>query len=260
MEPEFKKTKTYDQTPPLLFFGLTIISAAIAISYYWRYAVISNDDAFIYFTMVRNILAGHGPVVNPGDTHSPATSLVWVYLLALLQWMWPAVSITYIAKFTSTTLLFLASVIWCYVFQKPAKELALAAPFAISSILLYRLCPGMDISLSLFVYSLIFFFYFRDRYEYAAALCGVSFFCRGESVVILAPLVAHYIYTAYRAGRLKASIKTLLLSGVCFVSVVCIGLLLQKICLDTPYPSTLKVKILQGQGGWITYQHYLPTY
>jgi hypothetical protein len=260
MEPDSKQTQHKDELPSVLFFALAIISGIVSSCYFWRYSIISNDDAFIYFTMVRNIIDGYGPVVNPGDTHSPATSLVWVYWLSFLQWCFPAVSITFIAKSASTAFLFMASIFWCYVFKKPARELALAAPFAISSILLFRLCPGMDIALSLFVYSIIFFFYFRDKYEYAAALCGFSFFCRGESIIIIAPLILHYLYQAYSAKQLKQSLPQFVRSAICFVSMICIGVLLQKICLDTPYPSTFKVKIIQGLGGWLTYYEYLPTY
>ncbi|MDP8244827.1 MAG: hypothetical protein P9L94_12140 [Candidatus Hinthialibacter antarcticus] len=260
MNSDSQNSKNNDSISPLWFFGLSLLSAGIAISYYWRYTVISNDDAFIYFAMVRNIVAGHGPVLNPGDTHSPATSLVWVYGLAFFHWLAPSAKLTFLSMSISSTLLFFASIFWCYVFQKPAKEAALAAPFAIVSILLFRLCPGMDISLSLFVYSLIFFAYFRGWPEVAAALCGFSFFCRGESLVLIAPLIAHYLYQAYADGRLKESVRRLATSSLSFIGVLCLGLLLQKICLDTPYPSTLKVKILQGMGGWITYWQYLPTY
>ncbi len=220
----------------------------------------SNDDAFIYFAMVRNIAAGHGPVINPGDTHSPVTSLVWVYSLTLLHWLAPTVSLTYLTKLVSATLICLASLVWCFVFQKSAKESALAAPFAIVSILLFRLCPGMDIALSLFVYSLIFLAYFRGHLFLAAGLCGFSFFCRGESAVLIAPLAAHVLFTAYCDNRTKEALGTLFYCALSFIGVLTLGVLIQQVCLDTPYPSTLKVKIIQGLGGWITYWQYLPTY
>ena len=42
----------------------------------------TNDDGFINFRVVGNILAGHGPVFNVGERVEAFTSPLWIALLA----------------------------------------------------------------------------------------------------------------------------------------------------------------------------------
>ena len=51
----------------------------------WRQRWIA-DDGLIVARTVREILAGHGPVFNPGERVEASTSVLWTWLLALLTW------------------------------------------------------------------------------------------------------------------------------------------------------------------------------
>ena len=51
----------------------------------WRQRWIA-DDGLIVARTVREILAGHGPVFNPGERVEADTSVLWTWLLALLTW------------------------------------------------------------------------------------------------------------------------------------------------------------------------------
>ena len=51
----------------------------------WRQRWIA-DDGLIVTRTVREILAGHGPVFNPGERVEANTSVLWTWLLALLTW------------------------------------------------------------------------------------------------------------------------------------------------------------------------------
>ncbi|MDP9400328.1 MAG: hypothetical protein M3P39_05150 [Actinomycetota bacterium] len=57
-----------------------------------------NEDGFIYFRIVDNLLAGHGPVFNVGERVETYTSPTWTALLALLAVGLP-VSLPWISVF-----------------------------------------------------------------------------------------------------------------------------------------------------------------
>jgi arabinofuranosyltransferase len=54
----------------------------------WKYRWMS-DDAFINLRVVKQLLAGHGPVFNPGERVEASTSPLWLYLLAAADVMTP---------------------------------------------------------------------------------------------------------------------------------------------------------------------------
>jgi len=51
----------------------------------WRQRWIA-DDGLIEARVVRQILAGHGPVFNPGERVEANTSALWTWLLAAATW------------------------------------------------------------------------------------------------------------------------------------------------------------------------------
>ena len=51
----------------------------------WRQRWIA-DDGLIEARVVRQILAGHGPVFNPGERVEADTSALWTWLLAVVTW------------------------------------------------------------------------------------------------------------------------------------------------------------------------------
>lgn len=55
-------------------------AAIVALGYERRWV---TDDGFIYFRIVQNVLAGHGPVFNAGERVEAGTGPLWVGLLAL---------------------------------------------------------------------------------------------------------------------------------------------------------------------------------
>lgn len=46
-----------------------------------------SDDGLIYTRTVRQILAGHGPVLNPGERAEASTSALWQWVLALVAFV-----------------------------------------------------------------------------------------------------------------------------------------------------------------------------
>jgi arabinofuranosyltransferase len=63
---------------------LAILPAALGVLG-WRQRWIA-DDGLIEARVVRQILAGHGPVFNPGERVEADTSVLWTWLLAVVTW------------------------------------------------------------------------------------------------------------------------------------------------------------------------------
>jgi arabinofuranosyltransferase len=63
-----------------LFLGLALLCFVALARYHWQYVA---DDAFIVFRYARNLLAGHGPVWNPGQAVEGYSSPLWLGLVAL---------------------------------------------------------------------------------------------------------------------------------------------------------------------------------
>ena len=55
------------------------------------------DDGLIVLRTVRNLLAGNGPVFNPGERVEANTSTVWTYLVYLGGWIGGPVRLEYVA-------------------------------------------------------------------------------------------------------------------------------------------------------------------
>lgn len=55
------------------------------------------DDGLIVLRTVRNLLAGNGPVFNPGERVEANTSTVWTYLITAGAWIGGSVQLEYVA-------------------------------------------------------------------------------------------------------------------------------------------------------------------
>lgn len=61
-----------------------LVSLLLCAGFAWRYRHLVQDDAFILFRHVRNALAGHGLVWNPGEPVEGHSSLLWAVALYVL--------------------------------------------------------------------------------------------------------------------------------------------------------------------------------
>jgi arabinofuranosyltransferase len=73
-------------TAPRRAWGLAAaaVVAAVFAPGVWRHAFI-GDDAYISFRYAANLVAGHGPVFNPGERVEGYTNPSWVALMALVM-------------------------------------------------------------------------------------------------------------------------------------------------------------------------------
>ncbi len=62
----------------------------------WSYRWV-QEDAFINFRIIGNLLAGHGPVFNVGERVEAYTDPLWVFVLAVLHTVLPMVSLEWMS-------------------------------------------------------------------------------------------------------------------------------------------------------------------
>jgi arabinofuranosyltransferase len=62
----------------------------------WTYRWV-QDDAFINFRIIANLLAGHGPVFNVGERVEAYSDPLWVFLLASLHEVLPFISLEWLS-------------------------------------------------------------------------------------------------------------------------------------------------------------------
>lgn len=67
----------------LLTFALLAATTAVCLSL-WRF---QNDDAYIFYAYVKNLLNGQGYVFNPGERVNGTTSALYPLLLSALAWI-----------------------------------------------------------------------------------------------------------------------------------------------------------------------------
>jgi arabinofuranosyltransferase len=68
--------------------GVLAVPSAVLLALAWDHRWMT-DDAFINLRVVRMIQAGHGPVFNVGERVEVTTSPLWVWILALGDWVLP---------------------------------------------------------------------------------------------------------------------------------------------------------------------------
>ncbi|MGH3563125.1 MAG: flagellar motor control protein ZomB, partial [Mycobacterium sp.] len=84
---------------PVVRVSLWVSVVAVAVLFGWgawqrRWI---SDDGLIVLRTVRNLLAGNGPVFNPGERVEANTSTVWTYLLYVGAWLGGPVRMEYVA-------------------------------------------------------------------------------------------------------------------------------------------------------------------
>ena len=67
----------------LLHVSLFVLFVLIYGFFCMRYWTTIRDDTFIYYRYVNNVLAGNGPVFNPGEYTEGYTSPLWLIVLTI---------------------------------------------------------------------------------------------------------------------------------------------------------------------------------
>lgn len=237
-------------------FVLVAIGCSLAAAlYFWSFALVSTDDALIYFAAARNAAAGHGPVLNPGDSQAATTSVLWTYLLAAVLAIVPTSDIALAARALATCFTFLSGAALVFATRRAVGYLALLAPVAVVSLRVVRDAVGLETSLAILAVSVILWCYLSARsWAATAAALAVGFFCRGDVLLFGVPIVVDALVTGRRGQSGRAGRARALVAALAFTAALGLGLSLQLLATGHVLPPTLHAKMIQGSiGPWSTY-------
>ena len=213
---------TLDRMPRWLPFLVGLVLLVVHNLRFWPWTL---DDAFITFRYAENLVAGHGPVYNPGERVEGYTNFLWMLLLAGLHGLGAD---TVLAARLLGGLLALAGTALLCVGDRIApvlpRRVALAAALlATSSPLVTRWSmSGMEVSLLLLLLLSAALVHLRDRAAPTSGqavllggLCALASMTRPDAGLLFAALSADRLWQVWRHGA-RARLPHALLFGLTF--------------------------------------------
>lgn len=231
------------------------VSAGMALVFWYKTHVVL-DDAYIYFRVAENFVAGRGLVLNAGDTHLAVTSPLWTFVLAACAAAFGHTGLVAAAKFLYLLALGVAGY-FAYDLARPKLGAwALAAPAAVFFNYVALTSVGGEIALVLLALTGVPWTWLRQRSLLGTGfLLGVGYLGRGELALLSVPVVSCLFWDAWRRRRsLRETLGDLLcLSGVALAPVLCWHLYYY-FSFAALFPNTFTAKMVQGRSGqWMPY-------
>jgi hypothetical protein len=227
-----------------LWLHAAVLSGVALLTFYlarglwgWTY-----DDAFIIFRYARNFADGLGMVYNPGEHYLGTSSVGYTLLLAGMHLLLPNLDFLDLASIVSTIGFYMTgALLWLLgVHTRTPLAGALAALFAVVNPVPVEVWGGEMALLVPLVLGTILA-YSRGLGTLTGVLLGLAVLTRYDSLVLFAPLAAHYLLT-----RRKLPLSAI----ISFVIVVLPWTIYSWIFFGSPLPGTLEAKVAQGKAGW----------
>ena len=86
----------FDSRRPVASWALVAVPTIIVLAGAWSYRWV-QEDAFIDFRIIGNLLAGYGPVFNVGERVEVYSDPLWLFLLAGIHWLLPFISLEWLS-------------------------------------------------------------------------------------------------------------------------------------------------------------------
>ncbi len=238
-----------------LFWGVL----AIAISFFFMNVTVYMDDVFILFRVAKNIANGTGPVLNPGDSHFPVTSPLWVFLLAFLTKIFGFIDMVLLAKIVSTIFLGIASFLAYLLLRRYIGSWAVLTPLPILFNYISVSTAGGEIALVyLSLFAVLWAYYLKRNFILTGLAAAAAYLARPELILVLPVLALHYLLTWKKENKTFRIMLTdwgkLVMAFLAIVSVWHVYYALQ---FHSIFPNTLKTKVTQGKSGmWPLYYRF----
>ena len=227
----------------------TLIVTIICMLVYIIQAEVGMDDAFIYFRIANNIINGNGPVFNVGDMHMPATSPLWLYLLAFGKYI-TSLDLIEVSKFLYLIFLIITSYVSYQLLCKKIGWGVILLPIAIFFNKVTVSYLGGEVALANCLIILILWAYvIRNNLSLTFFLIALAYLTRGEIVLIALPIALHAAWPMLKSGQLWRAIKSLFMPSLIFIVVVSSWHAFYYYTFEQVFPSTLHAKIVQGELG-----------
>ncbi len=207
------------------------------------------DDAFITFRYARNILAGFGPVYNPGEAVLGTTTPLYMALMAALG----LVSGGSHAPFPILAWLVnaAADAITCWVLIRLAQAfgqrnagLAAAAVWAVAPWSVTFAIGGMETSVFVLLASATFYFHSTDRPIPAALSGALALLTRPDALLFLIPLAVDRVRRSLVASRINPQpLRISAMEAAAFLAPVLAWVIFSTAVFGSPLPHSITAKV-----------------
>jgi len=219
------------------------------------------DDAYITFRYARNLLAGFGPVFNPGEAVLGTTTPLYMGLMALLGALtggvdapFPLLALLINALADAATALLL----WQFGKRLGSERAGVAAAlaWAVAPFSVTFAIGGLETSLYVLLLTACVFFAFTRRRNLAALAASLALLTRPDALILLGPLALERLYCAIwkkeRLGWLEV--------GLAFAPLLAWGGI-ATLFYGSPLPHSITAKVAAyhlgaGEGLIRLIQHY----
>jgi|GEM_PF-2787022 len=196
---ELERGPNRDLVPHLVFLAILVVWSSWAVSCFFL-----NEDAFISFRYVQNLVQGHGLVYNPGVQDEGYSNLLWILLLA------PFARLGIPPEHAAPALGILSGAVLLYVVWLLARRLLpdrrwlpLAAPglAAASFPLIFWAGSGLETVFFGLMLTCAVFFHLRDkpsRFPWTGLFLGLTALTRPEGFGFIPLFVVHQLYCRWR--------------------------------------------------------------
>lgn len=214
------------------------------------------DDVYIYLRVVKNIVNGIGPVINPGDTHLAVTSPLWTYTLVCFSYVSGGLGLVKLSKLIYILCLIPASYFTRRLALPYAGIFSIFSPLVIFFNNLTPAYVGGEAALAyLTLTGVLWSFLVKKDHIFTGIFLALAYLTRGELILLLPVIIVYY---AFERGRNKMQLKDAALDMLrLFVPFLALTLSWHAyyfIRFESLFPKTFSAKIIQGKSGmWPLY-------
>ncbi|MGE5343118.1 MAG: hypothetical protein ACM3SY_16715 [Candidatus Omnitrophota bacterium] len=248
----FSSTQT-SHIRSIYFFGIIL---TLSLCFFSMNTLVFLDDAFIYLRVAKNIANGTEPLLNPGDTHFPVTSPLWVFVLAFLFKLLGFIDMVLLSKIISMILLSIAAFLAFLLLRRYIGIWAILSPLPIFFNYITVTTLGGEIPLVyLALFGTLWAYYDRHNYWLTGLFTAMAYLARAELIFLLPVLALHYLMTWKREKRtFRVMLTDWAKISIMFLSILSIWHIYYAIHFHSVFPNTLNTKIIQGKSGlWELY-------
>ena len=227
----------------IVFFSILSIVTLVILCSYWK---IQQDDSYIFYSYVNNIINGQGYMFNPGERINAITSPFYTLLLSLIAWTFQYLSwitLPIIGHCIGAISLFFTAVLLlkCFnseeysVFPFVLPLVFLASPLLANSV-------GMETFLAMMLALSSLYLWHRGNLITGSLVCSLTVLTRPD-MALLAVIIPAYDFIRYR--RLPSIFMILV-----FLLPISLWLLFSFIYFGDLLPTSLSTKLGQTESGY----------
>lgn len=221
-----------------------ILIAAVIITSAVSYSTVKTDDAYIYYSYVKNITDGNGWVFNHGERINACTSALYPITLSIIHQITPWIPIPEMAHVFCFFCLFVACAFLFFIFSGSMRY---TVPLLFAANPLLHNGIGMETFLMMACMTGTLYLYGKKKQKLTALLSALTILARPDMIIFVGLLYGYDIFTKKNFPKIS--------SMLLLVFPVVAWLMFSWLYFGNPIPSTLAAKI--GQARVPGYGHFI---